>query len=185
MVSDSRRWLLQQLEAYAAKWPGESAIQEIVAFVRRQTRCFERDCFQDGHVTGSAWVMSPERDRVLLTHHAKLDKWLQLGGHSDGQSNTLQVALREAEEESGLRVSAINESVFDVDVHEIPARGAEPVHRHYDVRFALVADDSRNPTVSEESKDLRWVSIQDVSMMTSEESMLRMVRKTEALNMPK
>ena len=148
------------------------------AFVRRQPDCFERTCFDDGHITGSAWIVCPKRRRVLLTHHRKLEKWLQLGGHSDGDGNTLWVAQREAEEESGLTVNPVSKNVFDIDIHTIPARGDDPEHKHYDVRFLFEADDHAQLTISDESNDLRWVSIEDLNELTSEESVLRMVRKT-------
>lgn len=151
------------------------------AFVRRQLDCFERTCFDDGHVTGSAWVVCPRRRRVLLTHHRKLGKWLQLGGHSDGDAHTLRVAQREAEEESGLTVKPINKSVFDIDIHIIPARGDDPEHKHYDVRFLFEADDRAPLTISGESNDLRWVFLDELQNLTTEESVLRMVRKTPDL----
>ena len=153
----------------------------LVEFVRRQVDCFERSCFDDGHITGSAWVVCPQRQRVLLTHHRKLEKWLQLGGHSDGDANTLRVAQREAKEESGLSVRPIDSSVFDIDIHTIPPRGVDPEHKHYDVRFLFEADDSAPLTVSDESNDLRWVALDDLHNLTSEESVLRMVRKTPPL----
>ncbi len=173
-----REGLLKLLDAYALSWPNEHMPAILDSFVRRQKDCFERSCFMDGHVTGSAWIVCPRRRRVLLTHHRKLQKWLQLGGHSDGDSNTLRVAKREAEEESGLMVKAIDERVFDIDIHTIPARDVEPEHKHYDIRFLFEADDSAPLTVSDESNDLRWLAIEDLSTLTSEESVLRMARKT-------
>ena len=73
-------------------------------------------------------------DRVLLAHHRKLGRWLQPGGHSDGDPDTLAVALREAREESGLDVQALDDAIFDLDLHRIPARDREPAHLHFDVR---------------------------------------------------
>ncbi len=150
----------------------------LIGFVQQQPDCFERTCFEDGHVTGSAWIVCPNRRRVLLTHHRKLQKWLQLGGHSDGDANTLNVAQREAEEESGLRVKRIHDAVFDIDIHTIPARGEDPEHKHYDVRFLFEADDRAPLTISSESNDLTWISLKNLSTVTSEESVLRMARKT-------
>ena len=176
--NDHRVWLLTRLDAYAASWNEELIARELRYFVTQQPSCFENTWFMDGHVTGSAWIVCPRRRRVLLTHHRKLQKWLQLGGHSDGDSNTLRVAKREAEEESGLIVKAIDERVFDIDIHTIPARGVKPEHKHYDIRFLFEADDSAPLTVSDESNDLRWLAIEDLSALTSEESVLRMARKT-------
>lgn len=146
-------------------------------FVSAHEDCFERT-LSIGHVTGSAFVLDHERRHVLLTHHGKLDKWLQLGGHADGDSNVLRVALREATEESGLdSVRPIHEDIFDIDIHLIPARGHEPEHYHHDVRFLLEADRGARLRITSESKALAWVSLDQVRELTSEESMLRMVRK--------
>ena len=112
----------------------------------------------------------------MLTHHKKLGIWVQLGGHSDGDPDTPSVACKEATEESGLDVTFLSEQIFDLDIHEIPARKDDPAHYHYDVRFAFVAED-RSYTVSEESHDLSWIPIATLEEVTQEESMLRMKRK--------
>ena len=113
---------------------------------------------------------------MLLTHHRKLNIWVQLGGHSDGDSDSLSVALREATEESGLAVEAVSERIFDIDCHQIPARKGEPAHLHYDVRFWLRAR-STEFTVTEESHALRWLSADELEQVTSEESVMRMRAK--------
>ncbi len=155
-------------------------LERLRAFVSEHEDCFERS-LSIGHVTGSAWVVDIERRHVLLTHHVRLDKWLQLGGHADGQSNILEVALREAREESGLQdIRAVSKRIFDVDVHEIPARRNEPAHSHYDVRFLCEADRSQPLRISGESKALAWVALTEVQSLTREESVLRMVAKTAA-----
>lgn len=145
-------------------------------FVRREPECFERSC-PEGHITGSAWLVDPRGKRVLLTRHRKLNRWLQLGGHADGEDNVLAVAVREAKEESGLsRIDVISPEIFDVDIHEIPERPGEPAHLHYDVRFALRAK-ATEVTVSDESHELAWVDILRLKEITQEPSMLRMARK--------
>jgi 8-oxo-dGTP pyrophosphatase MutT (NUDIX family) len=115
---------------------------------------------------------------VLLTHHRKLDRWLQLGGHADGDGDVLGVAMKEAEEESGLTdFSHVGHGIFDIDIHLIPERKGEPAHFHYDVRYVLRANGCLDFTVSEESHDLRWVKLDGVKTLTSEPSMMRMVAK--------
>jgi 8-oxo-dGTP pyrophosphatase MutT (NUDIX family) len=124
------------------------------------------------HVTGSAFVLSPDRQSVLLTHHRKLDRWLQLGGHCDGIADAAFVALKEAYEESGLsRIRVLSDRVFDVDIHEIPARGDDPAHLHYDVRFLMVAE-AGEIAVSDESHDLAWVPIAQLRQFTQARSVL-------------
>ncbi|MBS2034113.1 NUDIX hydrolase [bacterium] len=144
-----------------------------------------------GHFTGSALVCDARLSRVALTHHRKLDKWLQFGGHADGDENLARVALREAEEESGLprlRYLDFEEALgcphhpvpFDLDIHEIPARAQDPAHLHYDLRF-LVLSESESLQINEESKQLGWFSLDEARLKTQEESMLRMFLKLELL----
>ncbi|MDZ7646212.1 MAG: NUDIX hydrolase [Cytophagales bacterium] len=91
-----------------------------------------------GHITGSAWIVDPSNTQALLVHHAKLNKWVQPGGHADGDENILQVALREAEEETGLKnFKVLSDPPFDVDIHLIPERADFPEHFHFDIRYLL------------------------------------------------
>jgi len=151
---------------------------EIIGFVEEHADCLVRTC-GPGHLTGSAWIVDATRRHVLLTHHRKLDKWLQPGGHADGDPDLLAVALREAREETGLtRLYAVSPNVFDVDRHWIPARGDTPGHWHLDLRFLIEADPAEALVMSNESHDLRWVELDRVATLNPEESMLRMVRKT-------
>lgn len=153
-------------------------LERLHIFVSEHEDCFERS-LGDGHVTGSAWVADLDRECVLLTHHVKLNKWLQLGGHADGEPDVLDVALREAREESGLEnIRPVSDKIFDVDVHEIPARGSEPAHYHYDVRFLFEIDRRQPLRITQESKAIEWVKIIEVQNLTCEESVLRMVAKT-------
>jgi 8-oxo-dGTP pyrophosphatase MutT (NUDIX family) len=169
--------LLTLLDDYARRHTDESTTTAwFIDFVTANPRCFERD-LRYGHITGSAWLVDGRGERVLLTHHRKLGRWLQLGGHSDGNPRTLEVAIREATEESGLRVRPLADTVFDLDVHEIPARNADPAHWHFDVRFALQVVGSEDFRVSGESLDLAWVPIDQLDAVTGEESVLRMARK--------
>lgn len=173
-----RQPLLAQLEAYRQSHPEEHAtIERFIAFVRRCPDCFERSLLE-GHITASAWILNAEGDQVLLTHHRKLDAWLQLGGHADGETDVQAVALKEAREESGLEdFEVLGESIYDLDIHLIPERKGVPEHYHYDVRYLLRATGSTDYVVSEESHDLRWVAQGEVADLTTDGSMLRMVRK--------
>lgn len=135
---------------------------------------FSRDPHIGGHVTASAFVLSPDREAVLLTHHRKLGIWIQLGGHCDGIADAAFVALKEAYEESGLsRITPRGRGVFDVDIHEIPANRKEPAHLHYDARFLFQAE-TRDVVISEESLDLAWAPLDRLEEYTSEQSVLRM-----------
>ena len=168
--------LLTLIAGYADRYPDED-ISRFRHFVERQPRCFERDCWDDGHVTGSAVVLDSAGTSMLMTHHAKLGRWLQLGGHADGEHDPLAVACREATEESGLPVVPIRDEILDLDVHAIPPCGPDPAHFHYDVRFLLRADQNAPLRVTGESLALRWVPLDQMETLTTEESVLRMVRK--------
>ncbi len=173
-----RQDLLRALERYRAENPGEmETIDRVCRFVAEQPGCFERSLAM-GHVTGSAWLVDQAGARVLLTHHRKLGQWLQLGGHADGDSNVLNVALREALEESGLTViEPVSEAIFDVDIHQIPQRGTEPAHLHHDVRYALRARKNEHFVVSDESNALAWMDIARIADISDEPTMLRMAGK--------
>lgn len=173
-----RRPLLNQLLAHHAADSLEAVMLErMIDFVGSNPDCFERT-LAIGHVTGAAWIVNRQRTHALLTHHRKLELWLQLGGHCDGDADTHAVALREATEESGLEsLRVVSRSIFDVDVHRIPARPGEPEHDHYDVRYLFEADDRESLVVSEESLALAWVALERLSEQGVDESVLRLARK--------
>lgn len=174
----NRQRLLQLLNGYEADTVEEEQMKtELTAFVQQHEDCFERTLLV-GHVTGSAWVLDETRTQVLLMHHRKLDRWFQPGGHCDGNPDVQDVAQREAWEETGVTVKPVSEAIFDVDIHTIPARGQEPEHLHYDVRFLFEADATQPIVINQESKDIRWVPLADVTTLNEEESIARMVRKT-------
>jgi 8-oxo-dGTP pyrophosphatase MutT (NUDIX family) len=172
---------LALLQGYASAYPAEA---EVIELFRR----FMADCpdaasreRREGHLTGSAWLVDADGTRVLLTHHRKLDRWLQLGGHADGDADLARVALREAEEESGLHDLVVEPAIFDLDRHAIPARGDEPGHWHYDVRFVVRARGDETFVVGDESHALAWRDIAALSdAADSDDSLRRMARKWRA-----
>lgn len=149
----------------------------ILAFVEAHEDCFERTLL-DGHITASAWVLNSAHTEALLVHHARLDKWLQPGGHCDGSPDVLATAMREVLEETGVSAHPARQGLFDLDAHDIPARGQEPAHVHYDVRFLLEADRGVPLVVSEESRAVAWVPLHEVRRLNTDESVLRLVEKT-------
>ena len=168
-----RRKLLEGLRVYLQANPEDlELVDRFESFISDNLDCFDRSNLE-GHVTGSAWLVSPDGRQALLTHHKKLGRWLQLGGHSDGEPDTLLVSQREVEEESGLKVQPLDESIFDIDIHEIPARADEPTHLHFDVRFLFRARDLKF-VVSSESHDLRWVDLLNIEQFSNEWSVVRM-----------
>jgi len=163
----------------------QSEFEEEVAFKSRMLdlltfeNCFERSLLH-AHFTGSAWVIDPSSKKFLMTHHAKLNKWLQLGGHADGDANMQRVAFKELLEESGSEEFSLqSEHIFDVDIHTIPERKGVPEHDHYDVRFLFIGDASKPLFKNHESKELRWVSSEELTdLIEPNSSISRMLNKS-------
>ena len=176
-MDDERRALAAALDDYRQRWPAETAVAHFEGFLVEHADAFERE-FAIGHFTGSAWLVSADGSRVLLTHHRKLGMWLQLGGHADGDTDLMRVALREAEEESGLDGLAVEPDIFDLDRHRIPARGDDPEHWHYDVRYVVRAGTNEAFVVSDESHALAWREIAEVARDdAADSSVQRMAKK--------
>ena len=169
------------LDAHETRFMEEAAyLEKAREFVRTNADCFHRDHWP-GHVTGSAWVVSPQRDQVLLLHHRKHDQWFQPGGHADGDSDILRVALRETAEETGLdpsHIRLVDGAIFDVDIHSIPASAHHPRHAHIDIRFLVEMDDDLSIPGNDESHQVRWVPLSQVARFNNNRSTHRMVEKT-------
>ena len=170
--------LVNSLRGYQTSFPEEKDFVNRFLSLLLDKPCYERTHLP-GHITGSAWIVDASRTHVLLVHHAKLNKWVQPGGHADGDENILRVALKEAEEETGLNEFRMIDSYkpFDIDIHLIPKRPEFPEHFHYDVRFLLEADPNALIQVSEESHDVKWIKLKDLEKYNQERSVLRMKEK--------
>ncbi|MGD9583309.1 MAG: NUDIX hydrolase [Lysobacterales bacterium] len=165
--------LRRVLEAYTPTTPGQAAERaRFLDFVAVHPDCCERR-LAVGHITGSALVLSSDGQRTLLTHHRKLGLWLQPGGHADGDTDLARVALREAEEETGLHGLRVEPAVFDLDRHWIPERKGETGHWHYDLRFLVHAGADETFQVSAESHALAWRPLSTVASDPAMDASLR------------
>lgn len=175
----SREELTRFLRGYHTNFGEEQMFVDRFLDLLSSERCFHRD-HMPGHITGSAWIVDETRTQALLIHHAKLNKWLQPGGHADGDDNVLNVAAREVNEETGLtNLNLLTPGIFDIDIHTIPARNDFPEHLHYDIRVAFIASTKEKLKISSESRDLKWIDIQQIPILTQQNtSILRMIRKT-------
>jgi len=172
-----------ELLAYRRRWPGEAeTVEKFIQLLEDAADPFVRQRLA-GHFTASAWLVSDDGMRALLTHHRKLGRWLQLGGHADGDRDLARAALREAQEESGLDGLRVEPDIFDLDRHWIPEHKGVPAHWHYDVRYVVRACAHEDFVVSDESHALAWRDIDALADDASADASLRrMARKWLAGN---
>lgn len=176
--------LLELLNNYLPTDSSEKSFkQNFIEFIHKYPNtCFDRS-LQVGHITASAWLLNEKMDKALLMHHKKLNIWTQMGGHCDGNSNVLEAALREAQEESGSELlEVVSNNIFDLDIHPIPGNinKNEGSHEHLDVRFLVRSLDDEKIIGNHESHAIKWFGVDD-QLPTKEESILRMQRKWKEL----
>lgn len=148
--------------------------ERMLAFIDEHPVDAHRRTCVPGHLTASALVIDATGERALLTHHRKLGRWLQLGGHCDGDANLPHVALREAIEESGIEDVEIDPNPVDLDVHWIPPHKNDPGHWHLDTRFLIFAPPGARERMSDESLELRWWTPADLSALETDDSVRRL-----------
>lgn len=181
-----RNDLLNLLRHYHTRFMDEVAyVRRAIAYIEQHEDVFERA--SPVHVTASSWVVSPDREKILLLHHRKYGHWFQPGGHADGDADVLRVALKECSEETGLDPSQIHlvaPSIFDVDLHDVPRVGQVQAHGHIDIRFLVEIDDRLTIPGNNESHEVKWFSLYEVMQMNRFRSTYRMLEKTRGMRNP-
>lgn len=179
-----RQELLRLLSRHRPRFIEEAAyVDRARAFILLHPDCFDRELLP-AHVTGSAWVVNPDRSQALLMHHRKHNQWFQPGGHADGEADIMAVALRETAEESGIdpeHIRLVDGEIFDLDIHAIPAGNGDPAHEHIDVRFLVEVDDRLPVPGNDESHEVRWIPLHQVPRFNNNRSTFRMLEKTRRL----
>jgi len=174
--------LHQNVVSVLGGWSPPDAEQDalrhaFLGFLAAREDACQRSCVP-GHITASALVMDAARERVLLTLHPRVGRWLQLGGHCEPGDATLpEAVLREATEESGIEGLSIGEEPLHLDVHPITCSLGVPT-RHFDVRFLVLAPEGAHAVRSSESVDLRWWPL--TGLPPDVDSVPRMVRLATA-----
>lgn len=174
MTGDS---LEEKIQQYANDYPEELSQTRKFLELLQHPDAYLRTHLP-GHITGSGFIVSDDFSKTLLVHHRKLNKWLQPGGHADGELDVMAVALREAMEETGLtNLKPITSSIYDLDIHRIPERKDLQAHDHFDVRFLFSGSVTDLIQVSHESHDVKWIALGELEEYNKEESILRLRNK--------
>lgn len=165
------------LDAFSPADAVEAAHKGAMLDLLRVADPFARDHFVPGHFTASAFVLSPDGQHLLLIFHEKFRRWLQPGGHVEPDDpDIIAAAIREVAEETGVTDLSVVGGIFDVDVHDIPARKGEPAHQHFDVRVLLRAHNS-SIAAATDALDARWIPLPEIHLVETDESVMRAVRK--------
>lgn len=167
--------ILKEITSYKEDIP--ELKDEILNFIKDNSSQQSRDSTKC-HITGSAWIIDKKLESVLLTHHNKLDIWVQTGGHCENRETPFKAAWREGEEESGLRITPLKKELFHLDKHIIPKYLNTQEHIHYDFTYIFIANSGIDYVVSAESKDLKWVKLEDITAESYEKNILLMKEKT-------
>jgi len=178
-----RKQLIKMLANHHSRFMEEvSYVRRAIEYIEQNENVFERAA--PVHVTGSTWVVSPDRQSVLLMHHRKYGHWFQPGGHADGDADVRRVALRECAEETGLdppQIHLLDDAIFDVDMHDVPRIGQIQAHGHIDIRFLVEIDDRITIPGNNESHEVKWFSLLEIMRMNRFRSTYRMLEKTRTL----
>lgn len=131
-----------------------------------------------GHITSSCWILNKQLDSVLLTHHRKLNIWIPTGGHAESETEPISIAIREGEEETGLKLRLLSKIPFNKDIHIIPPYKHVPKHKHFDYTYLFMPIGSEEFTISDESHDLKWIPLLDIEKYSSELNVISMRDKS-------
>lgn len=185
MLNQPRAKVIELLDQFETDDHREIAdIKKIKELVEQHENIFVRDCLSS-HLTGSALVVNPKTKKILLHNHKKLNKWLQFGGHADGETDLAKVAMKEAEEESGLTdLSFYAQQPLDIEVQVIPKKNDIPEHLHLDFRYLIFTNAEELPTPEEhESQDLKFLDFQEAYELGDklDYALVRLIKKAEKL----
>lgn len=158
--------------------------KKMLAFLESYDNCFHRE-LEIGHFTASAFLLDSTKQKFLLLHHKKLHIWTQPGGHTDGNTNLLEVAIRETQEETGIEdITPIFKDIFEIEIYKIPKFQKEEEHLHFDVKFLLKTTSNNNFSINHESNDINWFDLHDLSTikhLSLSSSIIKMAKRARKL----
>lgn len=169
--------LQELLESYNPRFSEEKETKRRMLDFLNNENAFERSNLE-GHFTASSWITNKDDTKIILMNHKKLGIWIQPGGHCDGDKDTLAVAMKEANEETGIiHIVPVTGQIFDIDIHRCPEYKGVPEHLHYDVRFHLRVLSDEEGIPNDESEGLKWIP-KDPSMLgNTHRGLIRMFNK--------
>ncbi len=168
------------LETMSVPDPHQAAVRDrMLAFAAIHPDALLRSC-TEGHFTASALVVDPGSEQVLVLFHTKLRRWLQPGGHADGDTDLAAAARREATEETGIGGLVVLGGPVDLDIHEVRPPAEDP-HLHLDVRYVVVAPTDSTPHGNHESEALRWVGLDELLGLGADAGLRRLAGRGVAV----
>lgn len=170
----SRQELMEQIANYIPYNEQEERDQNLILnWIEEQENAFSREN-KMAHMTASAWVVNPERSKVLMVYHNIYDSWSWLGGHADGETDLLSVALREVKEEAGIsKVRPVSEDIFSLESLTVDGHVKKGTyvssHLHLNVTYLLEADPEETLSVkADENSGVAWFSPEEALERSTE-----------------
>ena len=136
-----------------------------------------------GHFTASSWAVNKEKTKVLMIYHNIYKSWAWTGGHADGETDLLGVAIRELKEETGVKnVRILDSDIFSLEIICVKGHVKKgkyvPSHVHLNLTYFLEVDENETLQIkADENSGVKWVNIEDVYKTTSEEWMFENIYK--------
>lgn len=163
--------LYQDIQAYQSKNEQEAADKQVILrALETDPNCFDRSA--QAHMACSIWTVDPARTQTLMVYHNIYDSWSWIGGHADGQHDLAAVALRELEEETGVR-GQLQPGIYSLEVLTVDGhvkRGSYvSSHLHLNVTYLAIADPAQPLRVKpDENSGVKWVPVEDAIALSTE-----------------
>lgn len=181
--------ILQELDGYLLRNPEDAPLAaRLRELMARSEADYLSRSNMEGHITSSAFVLTPDRSKALMIHHKAYDRWIQPGGHYEGYGSLQESALREVAEETGVeRITALAPYLIDFDIHSIAARPEknEGPHWHFDFCYLAIASEEQalDPQLAE-VHGARWQPLSSFTRSPDSRVSRIALRSAHALGLP-
>lgn len=160
--------LKEQIENYIPfNEQEEKDKEQMLRFINTFDNVLTRDNIF-GHFSASAFIVNKERTKTVVVYHLINDGWIYPGGHADGEEDLLSVAIREVEEETGLKAKVLDDNIFSIQVAPVKGHIKKgkyvSAHLHFDILYLMEADENEELTFrEEESKGIKWIPFEEAT----------------------